>query len=932
MSDRTDGQFSRNPVLWLAVCFASGIVVGKYAAFDIRLPVAVCVVSALLALAFHSRAGSTVFIFVAFAAAGSLFYQMDANAIRADRLKLLYDNATFASGSAVEIEGILHGSPEATTEGEIITLEANAVRYRGSDMSVSGKVRVFVLPGRNSTASDGDLKSEISNLRSEIPDTEADLVSTAVPNADISILNSRLSPLKHGSRIRVACRLEREDEFLNPGVLTRREMLDQMGIDATCSLKSSLLIEHLGEEGVFLPLAWVYDQRAKLIDEFRRNLSPTSAGVMIASLLGNKHFLDKETADLFRDGGTFHVLVISGLHITFIGGILLLIIRQFTRNRWLQFGTTVGILWVYALAVGADVPVVRAAIMFTFVLFSYSIYRPASMLNSLGMCGLILLIWRPSDLFGASFQLTFVSVAAIVGCAFPLIEHLYAIGSWSPLASQPFPPNVPSWLKRFCEMLYWSDERHAVEAKRQIWTAKLFKQPLLGRRVSGPVQRIARYVFEGLLVSLIAQLWMLPLTIVYFHRVSVAAVLLNLWVGFWIAVESFAALGGVITGHFSDLLATGFYAVADAVNWIMVMLPWFFVDGGWASFRLPAYSEKGFLLYFVYFLPLLFLGVAVNRWKPFAIKNQAAILRLTIVGPIVVLAALLLALLVLHPFSAAAPDGRLNIDFLDVGQGDSALITFPNGKTMLIDAGGRFDYRDRGDEVEPFERDVRGIGESVVSEVLWSKGIDRIDHIFATHADSDHIQGLIDIAKNFRVGSAVFGRTPPDDPEFSSLADVLRRRGIPLEIVARGDTFELGGARVEVLSPTMSDDPNALSDNNSSIVVRITYGSRSFLLTGDIERQAERWLTENGGTLAADVVKVPHHGSRTSSTGEFVDAISAKYAIISVGRTSQFGHPHSEVLDRWRNAGANVLTTGERGMISVSTDGKDLVMNRYERD
>ena len=111
--------------------------------------------------------------------------------------------------------------------------------------------------------------------------------------------------------------------------------------------------------------------------------------------------------------------------------------------------------------------------------------------------------------------------------------------------------------------------------------------------------------------------------------------------------------------------------------------------------------------------------------------------------------------------------------------------------------------------------------------------------------------------------------------------------------------------------------------------MRIIYGNRAFLLTGDIERQAEADLINGGGTLAVDLIKAPHHGSRTSSTQEFIDAIKPKYAIISVGRKSPFGHPHKEVVERWRAAGVTVMTTGERGMISVSTDGKDFTVDRY---
>jgi competence protein ComEC len=168
-----------------------------------------------------------------------------------------------------------------------------------------------------------------------------------------------------------------------------------------------------------------------------------------------------------------------------------------------------------------------------------------------------------------------------------------------------------------------------------------------------------------------------------------------------------------------------------------------------------------------------------------------------------------------------------------------------------------------------------------------------------------------------------------NDPDLAALAEVLGRRRIPTKIIARGDRFNFGDVIVEVLYPTASDDPNAVSDNDHSVVLRFVYGSRAFLMTGDIERQAESALLNNGGTMAADLVKVPHHGSRTSSTQDFIEATRAKYAIFSVGRNSAFGHPHMEVVERWRAHGAAVMTTGERGTISVSTDGRDLDIKTF---
>ena len=248
---------------------------------------------------------------------------------------------------------------------------------------------------------------------------------------------------------------------------------------------------------------------------------------------------------------------------------------------------------------------------------------------------------------------------------------------------------------------------------------------------------------------------------------------------------------------------------------------------------------------------------------------------------------------------------------------------------MLVDGGGRRKYREGDDESESFEPDVRGIGETVVSEFLWHRGYQRIDYILATHADADHIQGLTDVAKNFRIGSAIFGRMPANDPDLAELAAVLKRRGIHAESITRGDELKFGDVVVEILYPAASVDLDAVSDNDNSIVLRLTYGDRSILLTGDIERKAERELTEGSTNLNADVIKVPHHGSRTSSTQEFVNAVEPKYAVISVGRSSPFGHPHAEVVERWKSRGANVMTTGTRGTITVSTDGNDLVVNHF---
>ena len=293
---------------------------------------------------------------------------------------------------------------------------------------------------------------------------------------------------------------------------------------------------------------------------------------------------------------------------------------------------------------------------------------------------------------------------------------------------------------------------------------------------------------------------------------------------------------------------------------------------------------------------------------------------------------LLGTLIIFHPFSAPKADGRLHVEFLDVGQGDAAFVTFPNGETLLIDGGGRINFsKMNDDESESFEPDSQTIGESVVSQFLWEKGYSEVDYILATHADTDHIQGLTDVAENFRVRAAFFGRTPFEDKDFAELYKVLQKRKIEIVEVSRGDEFEMGEVKMQILYPEKDLSAKPVSDNNHSVVLRMIYGTKKFLFTGDIEKETEAELLKNPAFLQSDVVKVAHHGSRTSSIADFINATKAEYAIISVGRKSMFGHPHKEVVKRWISSRAKIKTTGERGSISISTDGKDLQIETFQK-
>jgi competence protein ComEC len=253
------------------------------------------------------------------------------------------------------------------------------------------------------------------------------------------------------------------------------------------------------------------------------------------------------------------------------------------------------------------------------------------------------------------------------------------------------------------------------------------------------------------------------------------------------------------------------------------------------------------------------------------------------------------------------PDGRLHVAFLDVGQGDAILITMPQGQQILVDGG-------------PSPAALT----SALGDVMpfWDRSIDLV---ILTHSDSDHLSGLVEAIERFQVDNWLDNGLSDDDPVYAECQSRLDRIGIARQIARAGDRYDLGqGLSLEILHPPLGGMPDVESNSNdSSVVVRLQWNQASVLLTGDIEARAERMLVRSDKPLSADLLKVSHHGSRGSSTDEFLHAVSPSFAIISSGLENSFGHPHQAVLDRLAGLeNTQVLRTDQLGTIELTTDGQ----------
>lgn len=247
-------------------------------------------------------------------------------------------------------------------------------------------------------------------------------------------------------------------------------------------------------------------------------------------------------------------------------------------------------------------------------------------------------------------------------------------------------------------------------------------------------------------------------------------------------------------------------------------------------------------------------------------------------------------------------NGILTVAFLDIGQGDAIFIEAPNGNQILIDGGpGKSVLRELAQVVPFYDRSI--------------------DVVLATHADQDHVGGLPDVLEKYKIN--IFMETGVSGPSsaYEELEKIIDVQSIKKILVRKGMVVDLGaGATLQILFPDR--DPSGMETNTSSIVVRLVYGENEFLLTGDSPQAIEKYLiSAEGALLQSDVLKAGHHGSKTSSSAEFVSAVSPEYAVISAGKDNRYGHPHREVLDILNNFGTKILRTDTEGRIVFKSDG-----------
>jgi competence protein ComEC len=672
-----------------------------------------------------------------------------------------------------------------------------------------------------------------------------------------SLAADRIDDWRAGRRVRLPVTLRRPSRYLDPGVPDHERALARRGTRLVGTVKSGALVEVLARAGWFDE--WMSRSRAYARRAIARHVgrwSAQSSAIVAAIVIGDRVGLDSDVQRRLQEAGTYHVIAISGGNIAILAGLLL---GAFRIAGWLgrtAMIASIAVLLVYAAFVGNGASVDRATLMAVVYFGARAFDHRGPPLNALALVAALMVASDPLSVADPAFVLTFGATLAIL-VVVPAVTTINA--------------------------------ELAEHAERKVISA--------GSAVSALTVVFRRHLWPMFAASAAAEVLLFPVGALIFSRVTFAGLGLNFLA---IPLMGVAQIAGM------------------AVVPLAMVSTWGAAAAGWIAHLGAAGLVQSADL--VRFAPALTYRIAPPSWIAIAAYYSAAAVWWTWRPRAAAMVAIGLAVWILidpHTLAARHGDGRLHVTFIDVGQGDAALIVFPAGSTLLVDSGGL-------SASSAFD-----IGDRVVAPVVRDAGFRRIDGLALTHGDPDHIGGAGSILREFRPREVWEGIPVPRFAPLTALRTAAQAAGARWANVYQGDRVEIDGVEVSARHPVPAGWERQKVRNDDSLVLELRWRDVSVVFTGDIGKAVERDIARAIPPARLRVVKIPHHGSLTSSTEPFLAALRPQIAVVSAGRGNHFGHPVPEVLERYRSIGAEIFRTDQDGAVMVATDGTSINVRTF---